>query len=110
VDHRRSDYRDFQPLLNGRRIAKVGVQHSMGRIDVANKIVGEFVKLQRGRFFDAQLLRRSRPATLVVLVRLMTALSLASGCGKTNAAPTVPNPEVEVAVSETMELPVCEWT
>jgi len=64
---------------------------------VVNTIVGEFVNLQRGRFFDAQLLRRCRPATRVVLVFLMASVSSAAGCGTTNAAPTVPDPEVQVA-------------
>jgi hypothetical protein len=38
------DYRDCQPQLNGRRIAKVGVQRSWGKDLVVNQIVGELVK------------------------------------------------------------------
>jgi hypothetical protein len=64
---------------------------------VVNKIVGELVKLQRGQLFDVHLLHRCPPATRVVLVLLMASVSSAAGCGRTNAAPTVPDPEVQVA-------------
>ena len=39
---------DFQPQLYGRRIAKVGCNATLGRIEVVNKIVSEFMKLQGG--------------------------------------------------------------
>jgi hypothetical protein len=69
----------------------------VGRIYVVNKIVGELVKSQRGRLFDVHLRHRRPPATRIVLVLLAATVSLAAGCGRTNAGPTVPDPEVEVA-------------
>ena len=40
------DNSDFQPQLYGRRIAKVGCNATLGRIEVVNKIVSELVKLR----------------------------------------------------------------
>src|ERR1700730_1228012 len=39
----------FKPQLCGRGIAQVGWNAALGRIDVANKILAELTKLQRGR-------------------------------------------------------------
>jgi len=77
---------------------------------VVNKIVGELVKLQRGQLFDVHLLHRCPSATRVVLVLLMASVSLAAGCGRTNAAPIVPDPEVQVAKVVQRDVPiVSEW-
>jgi RND family efflux transporter MFP subunit len=51
-----------------------------------------------------------RVASRVVLPLLVATLSLAAGCGRTNAAPAVPSPEVEVAKVVQKDVPiVSEW-
>ena len=64
---------------------------------MVKKIVGELVKLQRGQLFDVHLLHCCPPAIRVVLALLMASVSSAAGCGRANAAPTVPDPELQVA-------------
>ena len=92
----------------------------MGRIDVTNKILADLTKFQSGRLSKVGIVRhhcppaihgpRFRPASLVVLILLVATVSLAAGCGRTNAAPAVPSPEVEVAKVEQKDVPiVSEW-
>jgi RND family efflux transporter MFP subunit len=87
---------------------------------VANKIPAELTKLQSGRLYEAGILRhhcppavdglRSSPTFCVVLILLIATVSLSSGCGRTNAAPAVPSPEVEVAKVVQEDVPiVSEW-
>jgi len=120
VDHLRRNHRDLQPQLYGRGIAKVGCNAALGRIDVANKILAELMKSQSGRLSEVSILRhgcppaihgtRSRPTSRVVLILLVATLSLAAGCGRTNAAPAVPSPEVELAKVVQKDVPiVSEW-
>jgi hypothetical protein len=80
-----------------------GANAALGRIDVVNKILAELMKLQGWRLSEERILRhrclpairgtRFRPASRVVLVLLLATASLAAGCGRTNAAPTVPSPD-----------------
>src|SRR4029077_20148283 len=88
---------DFQPQLYGRRIAKVGCNATLGRIEVVNKIVSEFMKLQGGRSSEGHLRHRCSLAIRAALVLPAATMSLAAGCGNANAAPATPTPEVEVA-------------
>ena len=87
---------------------------------MANKILAELMKLQSGRISEAGILRhhcppaihglRFRPTSRVVLILLGATVSLATGCGRTNAAPAVPSPEVEVAKVVQEDVPiVSEW-
>jgi RND family efflux transporter MFP subunit len=87
---------------------------------VPNKILAELTKLRSGRLNEAGILRhhcppavyalRLSPTSRVVLILLVATLSLASGCGRTNAAPAVPSPEVEVAKVVQEDVPiVSEW-
>jgi hypothetical protein len=73
---------------------------------VANKIVGKLVKLQGGRFSESHLRRRFPSGTRIVLVLLLATVSVAAGCGRTNAAPAVPSPEVEVAKVVQKDVPI----
>jgi RND family efflux transporter MFP subunit len=104
--------------LHGRRIATARCNAALGRIDVVNKILAELVKSKGGRLSELRSHRcpsaihgtRHKPASRVVLVLLLATVSLAVGCGKTNAAPTVPSPEVEVAKVVQKDVPiVSEW-
>jgi RND family efflux transporter MFP subunit len=87
---------------------------------VANKILAELTKLQSGRLYEAGILRhpcppavhglRLSPTSRVVLILLVATVSLASGCGRTNAASAVPSPEVEVTKVVQEDVPiVSEW-
>jgi RND family efflux transporter MFP subunit len=87
---------------------------------VANKILAELTKLQSGRLYEACILRhhcppavdglRANPTFCVVLILLIATVSLASGCGRTNAASAVPSPEVEVTKVVQEDVPiVSEW-
>jgi RND family efflux transporter MFP subunit len=87
---------------------------------VANKIPAELTKLQSGRLYEAGILRhhcppavdglRASPTFCVVLILLIATVSLASGCGRTNAASAVPSPEVEVTKVVQEDVPiVSEW-
>jgi len=87
---------------------------------VANKILAELTKLRSGRLYEVGILRRHcppavhglrvRPTSRVVLILLVATASLATGCGRTNAAPAVPSPEVEVAKVVQEDVPiVSEW-
>jgi RND family efflux transporter MFP subunit len=101
---------EFQPQLYGRRIAKVGCNATLGRIEVVNKIVSELTKLQGGRFSEGHLRHRCSLATRAVLVLLAASVSLAAGCGNTNAAPAIPAPAVEVTKVVQKDVPVVsEW-
>ena len=62
---------------------------------MVNKIVSELTKLQRGRFSEGHVRHRCSLATRAVLVLLVATVSLAAGCGNTNAAPAIPTPEVK---------------
>ena len=85
-----------------------------------NKIPAELTKLRSGRLYEAGILRhhcppavyalRLSPTSRVVLILLVATVSLSSGCGRTNAAPAVPSPEVEVAKVVQEDVPiVSEW-
>jgi RND family efflux transporter MFP subunit len=87
---------------------------------VAYKIPVDLTKLQSGRLYEAGILRhhcppavdglRSSPTFCVVLILLVATVSLASGCGRTNAASAVPSPEVEVTKVVQEDVPiVSEW-
>ena len=87
---------------------------------MANKILAELTKLQSGPLYEAGILRHHCPPAVdglrssltfcVVLILLIATVSLASGCGRTNAAPAVPSPEVEVAKVVQEDVPiVSEW-
>ena len=87
---------------------------------MANKILAELTKLQSGRLYEAAILRhhcppavdglRANPTFCVVLILLIATVSLASGCGRTNAASAVPSPEVEVTKVVQEDVPiVSEW-
>jgi RND family efflux transporter MFP subunit len=77
---------------------------------VVNRIIGELVKLQSWRLYDARLHDRWPSAAHFVLVLLVATVSLAAGCGRTNAAPTVPDPEVEVVKVVQKDVPIIsEW-
>jgi RND family efflux transporter MFP subunit len=83
----------------------------LGRIEVVNKIVSELTKLQEGRLSQGHLGHRRSFATRTTLVLLVVAtVSLAAGCGNTNAAPAIPTPEVEVASVIQKDVPILsEW-
>ena len=49
---------------------------------------------------------RCKPASRLVLAFLLATVSLAVGCGKTNAAPAIPAPEVEVASVVQKDAPI----
>jgi membrane fusion protein (multidrug efflux system) len=96
--------------LYGIRIAKAGCNPALGRIEVVHKVIGELVKLEGWRLSEVHLRYRCPSATHVVLVLLLATVSIAAGCGRTNAAPTVPSPEVEVAKVVQKDIPiVSEW-
>ena len=77
---------------------------------MVNKIVSELTKLQGGRFSEGHLRDRCSLATSAVLVLLVATVSLAPGCGNTNAAPAIPAPEVEVASVIQKDVPIfSEW-
>ena len=85
-----------------------------------NKILAELTKLRSGRLYETGFLLphcpqavyalRLSPTSRVVLILLVATVSLSSGCGRTNAAPAVPSPEVEVAKVVQEDVPiVSEW-
>jgi len=75
-----------------------------------NKIVGELSKLRGRRFSESHLRHRCPTATRVVLTLLLATMSLMAGCGRTNASPAVPTPEVEVAKVVQKDVPIfSEW-
>src|ERR1700675_604697 len=81
----------------------------VGRIHVVNQIVGELAKSQSGRLFDVHL-RRFSLSTPIVLILALATMSVAAGCGRTNAVSAVPSPEVEVAAVVQKDVPiVSEW-
>jgi hypothetical protein len=82
----------------------------LGRIEVVHKVIGELVKLEGWRLSEVHLRYRCPSATHVVLVLLLATVSIAAGCGRTNAAPAVRPPEVEVAKVVQKDVPiVSEW-
>src|ERR1700722_4708437 len=91
-------------------LRKYAYSAASGRIDVVNKIAGEMVKLHRGQLFGVHPHDRCPSATRFVLALLIATVSSAASCGRTNAAPTVPDPEVEVAKIVQRDVPiVSEW-
>jgi len=101
-------------------LRELGCTAAPERIDVLNKILAELMKLQGVRVSEVRILRhrclpairgtRFRPASRVVLLLLLATVSLAAGCGRTNAGPAVPSPELEVARVIQKDVPiVSEW-
>jgi multidrug efflux pump subunit AcrA (membrane-fusion protein) len=82
------------------------MQPNFGRIEAVNKIVGELSKLRGRGFSESHLRHRCPTATRVVLILLLATMSLMAGCGKTNAAPAVPTPEVVVARVVQKDVPI----
>jgi RND family efflux transporter MFP subunit len=87
---------------------------------MAKKSIAELVTLQDRRLCEMDMLRhrcpagirslRCRAASRPVLALLLATVSLAVGCGKTNAAPTIPAPEVEVDTVVQKDVPIfSEW-
>jgi RND family efflux transporter MFP subunit len=77
---------------------------------VANKIVGDLTKLLVGRVSLVHLRGRLPLHSFVTLFFLLATLSLGTACGRTNAAVTIPGPEVEVATVLQRDVPiVSEW-
>jgi RND family efflux transporter MFP subunit len=87
---------------------------------MAKKSIAELVTLQGWRLCEMDVLRHRCPAAVrslrcravsrPVLALLLATVSFAVGCGKTNAAPAIPAPEVEVASVVQQDVPiVSEW-
>jgi len=77
---------------------------------VANKIIGDSTKLLEGPISRVYLRGRFPLHYFVVLILLLSALSLVTGCRRTSAAPAIPSPEVEVATVLQKDVPiVSEW-
>jgi len=87
---------------------------------MAKKSIAELETLQVPRLCEMDMLRHRCPATVrslhcravsrPVLALLLATVSFAVGCGKTNAAPAIPAPEVEVASVVQQDVPiVSEW-
>jgi RND family efflux transporter MFP subunit len=87
---------------------------------MTRKSTAELVALQSRRLSERLTPRHRGPAAIpglsciavsrLVLAVLLPAVSTAVGCGKTNAAPAIPAPEVEVASVVQKDVPiVSEW-
>ena len=87
---------------------------------MAKKSIAELVTLQDRRLCEMDMLRhrcpvgirslRCRAASRPVLALLLATVSLAVGCGKTNAAPAIPAPELEVDTVVQKDVPIfSEW-
>jgi RND family efflux transporter MFP subunit len=87
---------------------------------MTKKSIAELVALQGRRLSERLMPRHRDPAAIpglsctavsrLVLVVLMATVSTAVGCGKTNAAPAIPAPEVEVASVVQKDVPiVSQW-
>jgi RND family efflux transporter MFP subunit len=87
---------------------------------MTRKSTAELVALQSRRLSERRMPRHRGPAAIpglsciavsrLVLAVLLPAVSTAVGCGKTNAAPAIPAPEVEVATVGLKDVPVfSEW-
>jgi RND family efflux transporter MFP subunit len=87
---------------------------------MAKKSIAELVTLPDRRLCEMDVLRhrfpvgirslRCRAASRPVLALLLATVSLAVGCGKTNAAPAIPAPEVEVDTVVQKDVPIFrEW-
>src|SRR5258708_1267680 len=93
---------------------------ALGRTDMTKKSTAELVALQSRRLSE-RLTPRYRSAVAIlglswtavsrlVLAVLLATVSTAVGCGKTNAAPAIPAPEVEVVTVVKKDVPiVSEW-
>src|SRR5580700_8812161 len=93
---------------------------ALGRTDMTKKSIAELVALQSRRLSERLMPRHRDPAAIpglsctavsrLVLAVLLATVSTAVGCGKTNAAPAIPAPEVEVASVVQKDVPiVSEW-
>jgi len=87
---------------------------------MTKKSIAELVALQSRRLSERLMPRHRGPAAIpglsctavsrLVLAVLLATVSTAVGCGKTNAAPAIPVPEVEVASVVQQDVPiVSEW-
>jgi RND family efflux transporter MFP subunit len=88
---------------------------------MTKKSIAQLVALQSRRLSEQRLMPRYRgPAAIpglsctvvsrLVLAVLLATVSTAVGCGKTNAAPAIPAPEVEVASVVQKDIPIfSEW-
>ena len=87
---------------------------------MAKKNISELVTLQGRDLCEMDMLRhrcpvavrslRCRAVSRPVLALLLATVSLAVGCGKTNAAPAIPAPEVEVDSVVQKDVPIfSEW-
>jgi RND family efflux transporter MFP subunit len=87
---------------------------------MTKKTIAELVALQSRRLSERLMPRRRDPAAIpglsctavsrLVLAVLLATVSTDVGCGKTNAAPAIPGPEVEVASVVQKDVPiVSEW-
>ena len=87
---------------------------------MTKKSIAELVALQSRRLAERLMPRHRDPAAFpglgctaasrLVLAVLLATVSSAVGCGKTNAAPATPGPEVEVASVVQQDVPiVSEW-
>src|SRR5258708_28005404 len=93
---------------------------ALGRTDMTKKSTAELVALQSRRLSE-RLTPRYRGAVAIlglswtavsrlVLAVLLATVSTAVGCGKTNAAPAIPAPEVEVITGLKKDVPILtEW-
>src|ERR1700757_3090288 len=93
---------------------------ALGRTDMAKKSKAELVTLQGRRRCEMDMLRHRCPvgvrsllcsaASGLVLALLLATVSSTGGCGKTNAAPAILTPEVEVASVVQKDVPIfSEW-
>src|ERR1700739_3174503 len=93
---------------------------ALGRTDMTKKSTNELDALQSRRLFERLTPRNRGPAPIpslswtsvsrLVLAVLLATVSTAVGCGKSNAAPAIPAPEVEVVTVVQKDVPVfSEW-
>lgn len=93
---------------------------ALGRTDMTKKSTAELVALQSRRLSERVTPRHRGPAAIprpsctavsqLVLAVLLATMSIAVGCGKTNAAPAIPVSEVEVASVVQKDVPIfSEW-
>src|SRR5579864_4310338 len=92
---------------------------ALGRTDMATSIA-ELVKGQGWRLVEVHMPQDHGPvaipglscnaASRFVLAVLLATVSTAVGCGKSNAAPAIPAPQVEVATVVQKDVPIIsEW-
>src|SRR5579864_9230935 len=93
---------------------------ALGRTDMTKKSTGELDALQSRRLSERLTPRHRGPvaipslscnaASRFVLAVLLATVSTAVGCGKSNAAPAIPAPEVEVTSVVQKDVPIfSEW-